>query len=67
MAVRAQFEGNNEVGVFATLTNAYCMVGLGGSANFYSIFESELSDSIPVFYTTVNGCRIVGRLSIGEA
>ena len=35
MAVRVQFEGNNEVGVFTKLTNAYCLVAIGGSANFY--------------------------------
>ena len=35
MACRLQFEGNNEVGVFAKLTNAYCLVAIGGSANFY--------------------------------
>lgn len=35
MAVRVQFEGNNEVGVFAKLTNRYCLVAIGGSANFY--------------------------------
>lgn len=35
MAVRVQFEGNNEVGVFSKLTNAYCLVAIGGSANFY--------------------------------
>ena len=35
MAVRAQFEGNNEVGVFSKLTNSYCLVAIGGSENFY--------------------------------
>ena len=35
MAVRVQFEGNNEVGVFTKLTNAYCLVAIGGSANYY--------------------------------
>ncbi|KAK3604370.1 hypothetical protein CHS0354_029356, partial [Potamilus streckersoni] len=35
MAVRAQFEGQNDVGVFAKLTNAYCLVAIGGSENFY--------------------------------
>ena len=35
MAVRAHFEGNNEIGVFAKLTNTYCIVGIGGSENFY--------------------------------
>ena len=35
MAVRAQFEGNNDIGVFSKLTNSYCLVGIGGSENFY--------------------------------
>lgn len=35
MAVRAQFENSNEIGVFARLTNSYCLVALGGSENFY--------------------------------
>jgi translation initiation factor 6 len=30
-----QFENSNEIGVFAKLTNAYCLVALGGSENFY--------------------------------
>lgn len=66
MAVRAQFEGNNEIGVFSKLTNAYCLVAIGGSENFYSIFEGELSDTIPVVHTSVGGCRIIGRLCIGN-
>jgi translation initiation factor 6 (eIF-6) len=35
MAVRAQFENNNEVGVFSKLTNSYCLVGIGASQSFY--------------------------------
>ena len=35
MATRCQFENSNEVGVFAKLTNAYCLVALGGAENFY--------------------------------
>lgn len=66
MAVRAQFEGNNEVGVFSKLTNAYCLVAVGGSANFYSIFEGELAETIPVVYTSIGGCRIIGRLCVGN-
>ena len=30
-----QFENSNDIGVFAKLTNAYCLVALGGSENFY--------------------------------
>ncbi|CAM6006042.1 unnamed protein product [Sphagnum balticum] len=66
MATRTQFENNNEVGVFAKLTNKYCLVGIGGSENFYSTFESELSDIIPVVHCAINGCRIVGRLTAGK-
>ncbi|XP_020614895.1 eukaryotic translation initiation factor 6-like [Orbicella faveolata] len=66
MAVRAQFENSNEVGVFSKLTNAYCLVGIGASENFYSVFEGELADVIPVIRTSVAGCRIIGRLCVGN-
>ena len=35
MAVRAQFENSNEIGVFSKLTNTYCLVAVGASENFY--------------------------------
>ena len=35
MAVRAQFENSNEIGVFAKLTNAYCLAAIGASETFY--------------------------------
>ncbi|KAF9211440.1 Eukaryotic translation initiation factor 6 [Podila verticillata] len=66
MAVRAQFENNNEIGVFAMLTNAYCLVALGGSTNFYSSFEAELGDIIPIVHTSIAGTRIIGRLCVGN-
>ena len=40
MAVRAAFEKSGEVGCFATLTNSYALVGIGGSENFYRYFLS---------------------------
>ncbi|CAF0875059.1 unnamed protein product [Didymodactylos carnosus] len=66
MAVRTQFESSNDIGVFARLTNSYCLVGVGGSENFYSTFESELNDHIPVIHASIADCRIVGRLTIGN-
>jgi len=66
MALRCQFENSNEVGVFSTLTNAYCLVGLGGSEAFYSIFEAELMEAIPVVHVSIAGCRIIGRLTVGN-
>jgi len=65
MAIRAQFEKNSEIGVFGKLTNAYCLVAVGGS-EFYKIWENELADHMPVIYTTLAGTRIVGRMSAGN-
>jgi len=66
MATRAQFENSNEIGVFANLTNAYCLAAIGGSENFYSVFEQELADHIPVIHASIAGCRFVGRVTVGN-
>ena len=66
MAVRVQFENSSEVGVFAVLTNSYCLVAQGGSENFSSVFEAELAKHIPVIRTTIGGTRIIGRLCVGN-
>lgn len=66
MAIRAQFENSNEVGVFAKLTNAYCLTAIGSSENFYSVFESELSE-IPVVKASIAGTRLIGRMSAGNS
>lgn len=47
MALRTRFENSDDVGVFSKLTNRYCLVGMGASNNFYSVFEHELQDHIP--------------------
>lgn len=31
-----------------------------------SVFEAELAEQIPVIHTSINGCRIIGRLSVGN-
>jgi|GEM_PF-78259 len=66
MANRVQFENNNEIGVFAKVTNAYALVCQGGSENFYSVFESELADQIPVVHASIAGCRFLGRVCVGN-
>lgn len=53
-------------GVFAQLTNAYAVIALGGAENFYSVFESELADHIPVIKTSIAGTRLVGRMTVGN-
>jgi len=65
MAIRAQFENSSEIGVFAKLTNSYCLLAYGGSEHF-KVMESELSDHIPVVYCSIAGIRIVGRLTVGN-
>eukprot|EP00960_Hanusia_phi_P073375 767996-Hanusia_phi.AAC.6 len=42
-------------------------VGIGGSENFYSVFESELADHVPVIHASIAGCRIIGRLCVGNS
>ncbi|EAN32616.1 Eukaryotic translation initiation factor 6 [Theileria parva strain Muguga] len=66
MAIRAQYENSNEVGVFSTLTNSYALVSLGSSTNFSSLFEAELTPHIPVVHTTIGGTRVIGRVSVGN-
>ncbi|KAG9011126.1 Eukaryotic translation initiation factor 6 [Tulasnella sp. JGI-2019a] len=66
MAVRCQFENSSDIGVFSKLTNSYCLTAVGGSTNFYSVFESELGDVVPIVHTTIGGTRIVGRLTAGN-
>jgi len=66
MAIRAQYEGSNEIGCFAKLTNTYCLVAMGGSENFYSVFEGELADTIPVVHTSIAGTRIIGRMCVAN-
>lgn len=66
MANRVQFENSSEVGVFAKLTNSYCLTALGGSENFYATFEAELAEHIPVVHTSIGGTRILGRLCVGN-
>ncbi|KAK2196593.1 bifunctional Translation initiation factor IF6/AP endonuclease 2 [Babesia duncani] len=66
MAIRAHYENNNEVGVFATLTNSYALISRGASANFISVFEAELTPRIPVIPTLIGGTRVVGRVTVGN-
>lgn len=31
-----------------------------------SVFEGELSETIPVVHASIAGCRIIGRMCVGE-
>lgn len=66
MATRIHYENNSEVGCFARLTSAYCLVSVGTSQNFYSIFEADLSDHIPVVHCSIGGNKIIGNMLVGN-
>lgn len=66
MTLRTRFESSDDIGVFSRLTNAYCLVAAGASQNFYSVFEQELANHIPVVYTSIGDSRVIGRLVIGN-
>lgn len=67
MASRASFENSTEVGVFARLTNKYCLVASGGSENFYSVFEEELGAHMPVVHASIGATKLVGRMTAGNS
>jgi len=67
MALRVHFEGNYSIGVFAKLTNKYCLAAIGGGSNFYSAFEGELADVIPVVHASIASIRTVGCLTAGNS
>ena len=67
MASRVSFENSTEVGVFAKLTNKYCLVASGGSENFYSVFEEELGAHTPVVHMSVGLTKLVGRMIVGNS
>jgi len=66
MATRAQFGNSSEVGVFAKLTNSYCLIGSSDSQNFYATFANELGDKIPVVNCAISDVRIIGRMVVGN-
>jgi len=65
MATRVDFENSSEIGVFAKLTNTYCLVA--ESKTFIKSFQSELGDHIPVIPTSIAASRPIGRLLVGNS
>ncbi|KAJ7917030.1 hypothetical protein B0H13DRAFT_2322814 [Mycena leptocephala] len=66
MATRIQFENHSDIGVFSKLTKYCRLAAIQGSINFYSAFESEHGDVIPIVHTSIGGTRIIGRLTAGN-
>lgn len=66
MALRASFERFNEVGVFAKLTNSYCLTATTGHENFHSLFQAEFGEHIPVIHCSVGHTRLLGSCMVGN-
>lgn len=64
MSIKLQYMNSNEIGVFAKLTNSYCLVADKKCKN-YNILDSELI-SIPIIETTICGMNIIGRMTAGN-
>lgn len=44
----------------------YVMFGFSIHVLFCSAFEVQLADTIPVIHASIAGCRIIGRLAVGN-
>lgn len=53
--------------MFAKLTNSYCLTAIGSAENFYSVFEGQLRDHMPVIHCSIAGTRVIGRLVVGNS
>lgn len=66
MASRIHYENSSEIGNFARLTSAYCIVSIGRTEKFFSELEAVLSDYIPVVHCSIGGMGIVGNMIVGN-
>mmetsp|Transcript_52752 Transcript_52752/g.119971 ORF Transcript_52752/g.119971 Transcript_52752/m.119971 type:complete len:233 (-) Transcript_52752:152-850(-) len=72
MAHRLTFENSAELGVFARLTNSYCLLAqppveaTTESQRFYAEFARVFGDDLPVVQVSIGGNRIVGRVCVGN-
>ena len=67
MASRVSYGNSSEVGVFSKLTNKFCLVSESGSQAFHSVFEDELSVSMPVIGVSIGQCKTIGRLTAANS
>ena len=66
MIHKCKFESSKEVGVYVSLANTYCLVGIGSSNTTFSLFDTELSPHIPVVNCCVSQTNLVGTMVQGN-
>ncbi|XP_063904177.1 eukaryotic translation initiation factor 6-like [Zophobas morio] len=65
-ALRTSIGNSDDVGAFLNLTNSYLLVCDGEeSNNFCKVAQDDLPD-IPVVKTSLAGCRVIGRMCVGN-
>jgi len=64
MAIRTKYENSSEIGVFAKLTNSYCI--LPSNFDYHKVFTNELADRIPVVHSMIASVRVIGRMCVGN-
>ena len=67
MITRTKYINSSEIGVYASLTNKYCIIGPGGPYNFISSFTSQLGYGFPVIETTIASTNLIGTLVKGNS
>lgn len=67
MVSRCKFQSSSEVGAYARLTNSYALLPTSSTDAFNSVFQSTLSDQIPIVRSNIGGTNIVGRLTVGNS
>ncbi|RZC35223.1 eukaryotic translation initiation factor 6-like [Asbolus verrucosus] len=66
-ALRIRFENTNEIGAFIKITNSYCLLcSEDESASFLKTVKGDLASETPVINTSLAGCRITGRMCVGN-
>ncbi|XP_063904176.1 eukaryotic translation initiation factor 6-like isoform X2 [Zophobas morio] len=65
-ALRTSIGNSDDVGAFLNLTNSYLLVcDEEESDNFCKVAQDDLPD-IPVVKTSLAGCRVIGRMCVGN-
>lgn len=66
MIVKLSYQKSDSIGVFAKLTNSFCIVSYDSPLSFYKTIKFELYPRIPIISTFISGSKCVGRFLVGN-
>ncbi|KAH0571594.1 Eukaryotic translation initiation factor 6 [Spironucleus salmonicida] len=68
MTYTTHFENSPDVGVFAIMTNNYCISAPSPAAHYFSLLESTLAPhGVAAFRSTIANSKLLGRLCAGNS